>query len=369
MLTNVISSARCRLLTLMLTLFFTLLPAGVAQEEAPDSAGATADQAVLDWLATEIPPFQTMAALPTEQLCEYIPMIMVNPPPAQGTRVNLDDRMEQPAAAESERVFSYSSSGPAGQLAVVQVTVRETGDGWQAVNVGFRQPAPSGIRAWVQTPAASWTFIVFSALVLALLIRPSGLRRLLGRGLAVIRAHRGAYTVTLVLMFGLFGAGMLTGSTMPDECTAAIMDTVEAAVTSVGATAAYSSGDIPRAATVTFHQNFIVVSASTLFSLALLFGVPAYLFGGFSFYLQAVPFGMVAPGGLEALLMVILLALELFAYFTVIAGGGFLLVTLIRKGFQALPEAVGKLLLMLPLAGLLLLVGAWYEAWILIGLA
>lgn len=354
---------------LIFALILVLFSAGLAQEQSPGSAEAVADQAVLDWVDAEIPPFQTMAALPAEELCELIPVMMLNPPPAAGTRVNLDDRMELPADGETDRIFSYSSSGPAGQLAVVQVTVRQTQDGWQALQVGFRQPAPSGIRAWVQTPAASWTFIAVSLLVLVLLIRPSGLRRILGRGLGVIREHRRAYTITLALMFGLFAAGILTGSNLPDECTAAIMETVEAAVTGVGATAAYASGDIPRAATVTFHQNFVVVSASTLFSLALLFGVPAYLFGGFSFYLQAVPFGLVAPGGFEVVLMVILLALELFAYFTVIAGGGFLLVTLLRKGFRALPEAVGKLLLMLPIAGLLLLVGAWYEAWILIGLA
>lgn len=369
MLTNVICSARHRIFVLLSALLFVFLPAAVAQEDLPDSAGAVADQAVRDWLDTQLPPFQTMAALPAEELCELIPVMMLNPPPAEGTRVNLDDRLELSGTGEAERVFSYSSSGPAGQLAVVQVTVRDTPDGWQASQVGFRQPAPSGIRAWVQTPAASWAFIALSLFVVILLVRPSGLRRLLARGLGVISEHRRAYTVTLVLMSGLFAAGIMTGSNLPDECTAAIMETVEAAVTGVGATAAYASGDIPRAATVTFHQNFLVVTASTLFSLALLFGVPAYLFGGFSFYLQAVPFGLIAPGGFEVVLMVILLALELIAYFTVIAGGGFLLVTLVRKGFQALPEAVGKLLLMLPLAGLLLLAGAWYEAFILIGLA
>lgn len=359
---------RCTVLTFSLfLLFFT---AGFAQDQEPGSAGAVADQAVTDWLATEIPPFQTLAAMEAAELCQFVPMLLVNPPPAQGTRVNLDDRLVLPAAAESERVFSYSASSPAGQLAVVQVTVRETeAGGWQQVQVGFRQPAPSGIRAWVQTPAASVVFIAVTILIVYLLVRGGWFRRLLGRGLQVISQHRRTYVFTLALMFGLFTVGVITGSGLPDECTPAIMETVETAVTGVGAAEAYASGDIPRAATVTFHQNFVVVSASTLFSLALLFGIPAYLFGGFSFYLQAIPFGLVAPGGLEIVLMLILLALELFAYFTVIAGGGFLLITLIRNGFRALPEAVLKLLLMLPLAGLLLLAGAWYEAWILIGLA
>lgn len=348
---------------LLLSLLVFLLSAGALAAPAE-----LADQAVTDWQNRPAPTLDSLTALSTVELCEAVPALLVNPPPPAGTRVNLDDRLELPAAEPGRRVYSYSAVGPADQLTVVQVVLQQDGADWRVVQVGFRQPAPSGIRAWVQTPAAAWTFTGLSLLTVFLLLRPGWLRRTLGRGLAVIREHQRAYTVTLVLMFGLFAGGILTGAGLPDECTAAIMETVTSAVSNVGATEAYLSGDIARAATVTFHQNFVVVSASTLFSLALLFGVPAYLFGGFSFFAQAIPFGLIAPSGVEFILITVLLLLELVAYFSVIAGGGFLLVTLVRKGLQALPEAVGKLLLMLPIAGLLLLAGAWYEALIIIGL-
>lgn len=338
----------------------------LAQPSVP--AEQVADEAISDWVATTVPDFQVLQTMGAAELCQLVPTLLVNPPPPAGTTVNVDDRLEQPSVAPGQRIFSYSSSGSAGQLNVVQVTLQESPDGWQVSQVGFRPAAPSGIRAWVQTPSASWAFGAFSLAILVLLARPGGLRRLLARGLQVIREHRRAYAISLGLLTGVFAIGVMTGSQLPAECTATILDTVETAVTNIGATEAYSSGNLARAAVVTFHQNFLVVTASTLFSLALLFGVPAYLFSMLSFYVQAIPFGLIAPGGLDLLLIGILLVLELTAYFTVVAGGGFLLVTLVRKGLRALPEAVGKLLLMLPLAGLLLLVGAWYEALIIIGL-
>ena len=54
------------------------------------------------------------------------------------------------------------------------------------------------------------------------------------------------------------------------------------------------------------------------------------------------------------------------AYVLVTAGGGMLLVTLIRGGFPAFRLAFRKLTLMLPIAFLLLVIGAWYEAAIII---
>ncbi len=367
MLLRVTAPGQFRPKTLIFTILLLLLAVSAAQNPL-QTAEEVADAAVIEWQGRSAPTIDSLAAMSTVELCQAIPTLLVNPPPPEGTRVNLDDRLERPSDEADRRIFSYSAVGPSEQLAVVQVELLEQAGEWQVVQVGFRQAPPSGIRAWVQTPAAAWTFSVLSGLAVLMLIRPGLLRRVLRRGLAVIREHRRAYTFSLVLLFGLFGAGIITGSNLPDECTAAVMETVESAVTGVGATEAYMSGNIPRAATVTFHQNFVVVSASTLFSLALLFGIPAYLFGGFSFFAQAIPFGMIQPTGIEFLLIGVLLLLELLAYFTVIAGGGFLLVTLVRKGMTALPEAVSKLLLMLPIAGLLLIAGAWYEALIIIGL-
>jgi len=327
-----------------------------------------ADRAVEEWLELPLPSVEAIAAFDTVELCRFVPALLTGPPPPEGTRVNLEDRVERTGAAPGVREYTYSASGPGDQLAVVEAVLVETDEGFLVQRVGFRQPPPSGLRKFLQTDAAGWVFTGLTALVLVLLLRRNWLPRLLRRSLQTIRTHRRTWTFTMVLLGGAFVAGTLLGRGLPDECHSAVLDTVSAAVAGVGATEAYESGNVARAAAVTFHQNFVVVSASTLFSLALLFGVPAYLFALFSFFAQAIPFGLISPGGPALAFLAVLLVLELTAYFTVVAGGGMLLLTLVRGGMRALPEAVTKLLLMLPPAALLLLVGAWFEAFMLIRL-
>ncbi len=353
----------------LLALLVLIMPFMAAAAQPADPAGDIADQAVTDWLARQPITVESLQGLGAADVCQLIPSLLVSPPPPAGTSVNLDDRMELEPEQEGTRTFTYSGSGSNGMLHVIQVTLRESGDSWVPEYVGFRLQPPSGIRAWLQTPPAGWAFAALSLVLVVLLATPGPLRRWLGMAGGVIRQHRGTYIFTIVLMFGIFGLGLFSGSQLPEECTAAVIDTVTNAVTLVGATEAYGSGSVLRAAVVTFHQNFIVVTVSVLTSLALIFGLPAYVFAGFSFFVQAIPFGMVGSlMGPELLFVVALLLLELSAYFTVVAGGGFLLVTLIRGGISALPQAIGKLFLMLPIAMILLVAGAWFEAWVLVGI-
>lgn len=58
--------------------------------------------------------------------------------------------------------------------------------------------------------------------------------------------------------------------------------------------------------------------------------------------------------------------LELTAYFLVVAGGGMLLSTVVRKGLGAYGVGLRKLVSVLSIALVLLLVGAWYEAAVII---
>jgi hypothetical protein len=348
------------------------VPGGQGDEEAAEDPGDIADAAVTEWLARAPLSIPQLTTLSPAELCQELPNLLIAPPPPQGTHVNLHDRTRQVSADGNTVTFSYSSrhgTGATEQLQVVQVVLQRTeaGGEWQVVSTGFRVPPPTGLRQWVQTPAASWLFSAFSLLVLFALLRPGPLRTWLARGRDVIRRHRGTYLFTMILLFGFFALGMFTGSQLPAECTDSIIETVATAITAVGATEAYGSGNIARAAAVTFYQNFIVVTMSVTFSLALLFGIPAYLFAIISFYAQAIPFGL--PGvfsGADIPFVLLLLLLELTAYFTVVAGGGFFLVTLIRKGFAALPEAFTNLALMIPIAFVLLMIGAWYEAVILL---
>jgi hypothetical protein len=62
----------------------------------------------------------------------------------------------------------------------------------------------------------------------------------------------------------------------------------------------------------------------------------------------------------------VLIVIELTAYFLVVAGGGMLLVTIVRQGFGAFGLALRKTTHMLLVAGVLLLIGAWYEVAIIL---
>ncbi len=346
----------------------------VTREATVDPVPAAADAAVATWLARKPVSLETLAGLDPKELCLRLPDLVTNPAPPPGTQVRIEDRIEGPSDDPDVRRFTYAAVRPGNQLDVVEVVMERGAGEWRAARVGFRAAGqPTGVRAWLQTPAAGWAFAAFSLLVLlGLLRRGSLLRRWLAGGFQAIREHRRLVTLTLLGLYGLFALGAYTGTTLPQECEQAVLDVVNAAIGSVGATAAYGSGNVLRAAATTYFQNFGVVTASVTFPLAALFGVPAYAFAAASFFTQGVPFGLLATGGpLYLFFLLVLLALELTSYFLVVAGGGMLLATVVGRGAPGrFARGFRKLLLMLPVAGVLLLIGAWYEALIIIlGLA
>src|SRR5690606_8892686 len=82
-----------------------------------------------------------------------------------------------------------------------------------------------------------------------MLARPgSPLRRWLGVTRASVRQHRRLVVATVLGLYAVFGLGVLAGTTLPDSCDVAVVEIVEGAITALGATAAYGSGDVPRAA-------------------------------------------------------------------------------------------------------------------------
>ncbi|MFA7459876.1 MAG: hypothetical protein WCY60_02580 [Trueperaceae bacterium] len=352
-------------------------PTAPQSAAAQDAAPAMADEAVREWLSRAPTSILPSGSVTAEELCRQLPSLFgTNAAPA-GTEVRLEDRIERDSEDPDLRVFTYAAVRPLEQLDVVEVRLRRAAplsgtsapEQWDVEFVGFRTSLElSGVRAWLQTPTAWWLFVAFSLLVLVqLATRGSLLRRWLSAGFEVIRQHRRLVIGTLAALYGMFGLGALSGSALPDECETAIIEVVTAAVTSLGATDAYASGNVARAAVTTFYQNFMVVTLSVTFSLAALLGVPAYLFAALSFFVQGIPFGLLGGAGfLESLLVLVLLVLELTAYFLVVAGGGMLLATLLSPGEGRLFRAYRKLLLTLPIAMLLLLVGAWYEPLILL---
>jgi hypothetical protein len=334
-----------------------------------EDPAAVADAAVAAWLERPAVSLVELAGRPTEEVCAALPELVANPPPPEGTRVVLEERRQAESDDPDAASFTYAAVRPVEVLDVVQVDLTRAGEGevWTVARVGFRvDPAATG-RAWLQTPAASLGFVLLSALVLALLLRPSPLRRALATARATVRAHRRTVIATMVLLYATFGAGVLTGGGLPDACGEAVLAVVENATTQLGAVSAYASGDVARAAVVTFYQNFVVVTFSLHFLLSLLLGAPTYLLAIPQFFVLGVPFGLLGGADVAGLVPVVALVLiELTAYFLVVSGGGIVLGTLFRRGFGAYPDAVRRAASLLVPSGLLLLFGAWYEALLLI---
>ncbi|MFN2321609.1 MAG: hypothetical protein ABR510_01440 [Trueperaceae bacterium] len=333
-----------------------------------DDPEVVADAAVGVWLERPAPTIAELAGRPVEEVCAALPALVANPPPTAGTEVRLAERRPASVAdSEAEASFTYAAVRPGDVLDVVQVDLVRSDGAWSVARVGFRVDPASVGRAWLQTPIASFAFVALSVLVLLGLLRPSPLRRALAHARDTVRRHRRTVVGTMIVLYVVFGLGVLSGSGLPDACGEAVMVVVQQAVGQLGATDAYGSGDVARAAVVTFYQNFVVVTFSVHFLLSMVLGAPTYLLAIPQFFLLGVPFGLLGGASPLALLPVIaLVAIELTAYFLVVSGGGIVLGTLFRRGFGAYPEAVRRAASLLVPSGLLLLFGAWYEAVVLI---
>jgi hypothetical protein len=364
-------------LFLLFTLYSLLFTFPFAQLATGTNPEQVADDAVRAWLATPQTSLITLSGRSPEEVCEELPGLLVNPAPPTGSSVNFANRQEQTTGDPNIKRYTYPATLPvalfgrdAGErLEVVSVTLNKTGNTWNAERISYQSLSqPSGLRQWLLTPTANTLFIAFSLYVLYLLLRPASyLRQWLRQGVAVIRGYRGIVIGTIVALTLIFGLGMATGRSLPANCQTAIGEILQTALSTLGATQAYGSENLATAATLTFYQNFGVVSLSLLFGLGLFFGFPAYLVSAVQFFTLGIPFGFMAGGSFgQIIFLIILLLLELTSYFLIVAGGGILLVTVVRKGFKGFGEGVRNLALMLPFAMLFLLLGAWYEAVIVI---
>lgn len=328
---------------------------------------AAADAAVREWLAREPLNPVALSSLSPEEVCRDLPALLENPAPPEGTTVNFNNRVERERSADGRR-YTYPVTFPGGRLDVLEVTLERRNGGWQTQRVGVEAAQGPTIPDFLQTPAAAWGFGILSVLLIYMLIRPSFFRRWLAEGWGYVREHRRLTVGTVILLYGLFGIGVFTGANLPPVCAQTLTELVEEGVTQLGAAQAYESGNVARAAVVTLYQNFVMGVLVTSYGVAFIsFGVLAYLLNGARFLALGLPFGFLTQADPLTLLSVLILILvELMAYVLVTAGGGMLLVTLIRGGLAGFRGAFRKLTMMLPLAFLLLVVGAWYEAAVII---
>jgi len=332
---------------------------------AGDDPAEVADEAVTAWLERPATVLTDLIGRDTSEVCQLLPELVAAPPPPEGTRVNLEDRREHPLDEPDRKRFTYSAVRPADQLDVVQVELVREDDTWRAVSVGFRVDAAN--RGWLASPVAGGVFLGLSLLVLLLLVRPSPLRRVLAAGLGYVREHRRLVFGTMIALYLAFAAGVWSGSALPPECDDAVIAVLGQALGQVGATDALLAGDPLRLAVTIFYQNFGVVTL-LLFWLGLLLGVPAYLLAFPQFFANGLPFGVLydVTGPLALLATALLIVIELTAYFLVVAGGGMLLVTIVRQGLGSFPLALRKTLSMLAIAAVMLMLGAWYEVVLLL---
>lgn len=342
------------------------LPLMASANDVPPAVAAAADDAVEAWLNRPAVNLDSLSRQTPEEICEQLPGLVATPPAPGGTTVVLEDRELRSEPGAETAVVTYPAKIEPDRLAVVEVTLERTPDGWASTGVGF-QADGGAPRAWTGNRTAQALFVLLSAALLVLLARPSPVRRVYAMGLREFRLHRRLILGTMLGGWALVAFGLSVGQGLPDACDEAILSVLQQTLTGIGAVAALESGNVVRASLLIFYQNYLVVSVTLLFGASLLLGVPAYLIAGASFFVQTVAFGALGVGGgpVAFLAVGILFVLEFTAYFLVVSGGGMLLATLIRGGFAGLPVAYRRAVLTLPWAGLLLLVGAWYEALIL----
>lgn len=345
----------------------TPLPEGPVVGLTGDDPEALSDRAVAAWLDQQGTTIADLTGADTEALCRELPGMFAAPAPPAGTEVDLDDRRARDTGSEDRLRYTYAAELPGDRLDVVEAVLVRDGDAWRVDRVGFQIEGTTG-RTWLQTGMAAGAFGLFTLLVILGLARPTPLRRWVAAGLAAVREHRRLVAWTMGLGWAVIALGLWTGSQLPATCEEAVLVVLGNTLEQVGATQAVASGNIARAAVVIFYQNYVVVTVTLLFGAALLLGVPAYLLAGASFLAQSTAFGLLGLGGFPEIVMILVLfVLEFTSYFLVVAGGGMLVASLARNGLSGLGDGYRKLALMLPLAGLLLLVGAWYEAVVVVG--
>jgi len=361
-----------RSLPLLLALLLAILSFATAQVPSGpagmvgDDPEALADEAVRAWLATDVVSLSELGTMDAEAVCEALPALFAAPPPPSGTDVAIEDRQARDTGDANRLRFTYAAEVPPNRLEVVEVLLTRDGDAWRVEGVGFQIDVGSG-RSWLTTPQAGLVMVLFTLAFVFGLARRSFLQRWLREGAAAIREHRRLVTWTMLLGWSVVAAGFWTGSQLPDACETAVVTILGSTLDSVGATAALASGDVAQTAAVIYYQNFFVVTLTVLLGSAVLLGVPAYLLASASFFAQTTAFGVLGLGsGWGLIAIVVLMILEFTAYFLVVSGGGMLVATLVRGGLTALGSGYRKLFSVISWSALLLLIGAWYEALILL---
>jgi hypothetical protein len=348
----------------------TALAAPLARGDVPEQV---ADAAITRWQEQaqgfDIMAFASADASPAE-LCEELTALGQDPRIISSTAVNFDDRrlLENPgvdaAALGVEQVRRYSYPARVGEdtVARVEVLLSQQGDMWQSEGVRIRfDDSTLSLPGFLQSNFAGIAFLALTAYLITLLVRPSWFRKLLADGWQVIKTSKGLVIGTIVALYGVYTFGSILGTSLP-ECQVAIATFVGGSLDDIGIMQVLDNNNVAQTAAAITYWNFVQGTLTTTLFPAALLAIPAYLLNLSRFFVLGFALAPVGPQASMLLFHVPVIIIELLAYILVTAGGGIMLGTLAKQGFGSIRLAVRKLLLMVPIAFLLLVIGAWYES-------
>lgn len=345
-------------------LLLSILSPAWAQLARGEDPAQVADEAVEAWLerARSFDLMALTAESPAEVCREFLAVGL--PPQVVGdTQVNFDDRRELTQdIPEGQRVYSYPARVGNAGLARVQVWLTEVGGDWHAdaVRLHMEGPRPT-LPGFVQGELAGWAFMALTAYLIFLLSRPSWFRRWLGEGWKVLLEHRGIVLGTIIALYGAYTLGSLFGVALP-ECQQAIGSFVGDQLAETGVVDVLATDSVPQLSVAITYWNFVNGAINTTLGPAIIFALPAYLINLSRFFLIGIA---LAPVGAQAVVLIFhlpVIIIELMAYVLITAGGGIFAMTLIRQGLRSFREAFRRLILTVPIAFVLLVIGAWYES-------
>jgi len=344
--------------------------APLARGDVPEQV---ADDAINRWQA-QAQGFDLMAFANTEaspaELCQELTVLGQDPRIISSTTVNFDDRrllddagVDPSVLAVSQvRRYSYPARVGEGTVARVEVLLSQQGDLWQSEGVRIRFDDSSlSLPGFFRSNFAGIAFLALTAYLITLLVRPSWFRTLLASSWQVIKTSKGLVIATAVALYGMYVFGSILGTSLP-ECQLAIATFVGGSLDDIGIMEVLDNNNVAQTAAAITYWNFLQGTLTTTLFPAALLAIPAYLLNLSRFFVLGFALAPVGPQASMLLFHLPVIIIELLAYILVTAGGGIMLGTLAKQGFGSIRLAVRRLLLMLPIAFLLLVIGAWYES-------
>ena len=305
-----------------------------------------AREAVARWLRGELSPrLEEVLRAPPEEAPRLLERYALFPPPPKGLSVNLEG-----AKVEGSRVaFPAALGEEVGEVVVVL-------EGEEVRRILFR-PEGLALPAYLLTPLAGFGFLLLSLFWTLLLFQPTPFRAWFLEALSLLRAHKGLYLFTNLLLYGLFALGALLAYGMPDLARA-LQTLFAGALEAIGLEEAVGKGLLVLAGVI-FHWNFSQGLFLTGLLPALLLGVPVLLLNALRYFVFGLALSPALLGG-AFLLHLPTILLELQAYILVTFGGLLLLAKTARgEGYR---KGLRGLLLTFYLGAYFLLLAAWYEA-------